>query len=162
MIDVSKHDAEHGAGDLAMDLTPLLDVLFMVLVFFLLTANSVPVALKLDLPRDGTDSAQPIGNDQLIRLEIHADAPYWRIDGQPFAEWDQARDQLQLLHTGSPDSAIVIAGERKAPLEYMVSVLGFLEAEQIPVVQVLLDPAGRSHQLPSADPVGQQPGEYLP
>lgn len=132
----------HPGADLAMDLTPLLDVLFMVLVFFLLTANSVPIALQLDLPRESSSSAQPVQRDDLLRVTITDEEANWLINDQSFASWETARAQLLLLHQQQTDVPVIIAAARQAPLERMVSVLAFLADEQIPVVQVLLDPDG--------------------
>ena len=130
-----------GAAELAVDLTPLLDVLFMILVFFLLTANSVPIALQLELPRESSNSAQPVSENELIRLEIRDAQPAWRINDQDYPDWEQARAALLALHQQMPDSAIAIAGERTAPLEHMVKVLAFLKQQQIPTVELLLDPS---------------------
>lgn len=157
MIGAASQGADHPVADLAMDLTPLLDVLFMVLVFFLLTANSAPVALRLDLPNDTAASALPLTEKQPIRLEIHARAPAWQIDGQPLADWPAARERLLALHGERPERSIVIAGERNAPLEQLVDVLGLLEAEQIPVARVLLDPGGRSPQTNPSETGVEQP-----
>lgn len=140
--DIKAGIAEHPGADLALDLTPLLDVLFMVLVFFLLTANSVPIALQLDLPRESSSSAQPVQRDDLLRVTITDEASSWLINEQSFASWDDAREQLLLLHQQQSDTPVIIAAARQAPLERMVSVLAFLADEQIPIVQVLLDPDG--------------------
>jgi biopolymer transport protein ExbD len=145
----------HPVGDLSVDLTSLLDVLFMVLVFFLLTANSVPIALQLELPRDVEGSAQPLEDDKPIRLEIHADAPFWRVDDEPLGDWGAARERLRALHAENPDRAIAIAGERHASLEHMVNALGFLESEHIAMAQLMLDPGGADG--PSTNQTGVNP-----
>jgi len=141
LIGQRTHSDTHPGAELAVDLTPLLDVLFMLLVFFLLTANAVPIALQLELPRESASSAQPISDDQPIQLEIRAAQPAWRVNDQDYADWDRARQALLVLHRQMPDTAIVVAGERTAPLEHMVKVLAFLEQQQIPMVELLLDPS---------------------
>ncbi len=145
-----------GTAELAVDLTPLLDVLFMVLVFFLLTTNGVPIALQLELPRESSNSAQPVSDNELIRLEIRAAQPAWRVNGQDYPDWEQARAALLVLHQQTPDTAIAIAGERTAPLEHMVKVLAFLKQQQIPTVELLLDPGKQVVQSKSSQSgVGQ-------
>ncbi len=140
--DIKAGIADHPGADLALDLTPLLDVLFMVLVFFLLTANSVPIALQLDLPRESSSSAQPVQRDDLLRVTITDEEANWLINERSFASWEAAREQLLLLHQQQAEAPVIIAAARQAPLERMVSVLAFLADEHIPIVQVLLDPDG--------------------
>jgi biopolymer transport protein ExbD len=140
---------ERPGSDLVMDLTPLLDVLFMLLVFFLLTANAVPIALELDLPRESSSSAQPLRDDRLLAVTIRDDDEPWSVAERSFRSWDAARVHLLELHHQQPASPVVIAAARRAPLEHMVSVLAFLADERIPVVQVLLD------AQPVADATGQ-------
>lgn len=64
-----------------LDLTPLVDVIFQLLVFFLLTANFLRPSLRLELP-EGAVRDDAAG--ELVRLEISA-AGEMRLDGRPVA-----------------------------------------------------------------------------
>ena len=64
-------------GRSALELTPLIDVVFQLLVFFLLTASFVQPSLRLDLP-SGEASDEP--DSKPIMVEIDA-AGTLRVDG---------------------------------------------------------------------------------
>ena len=53
------NDDDQSSGSFLPDLTSLLDVLFIVLVFFLLTANSAQLLLPIDLPAAASESLEP-------------------------------------------------------------------------------------------------------
>src|SRR5690606_22935655 len=72
-------------ASLLPDLTPLLDVIFIVLVFFLLTAQVPLLQRPLDLPQDQRDSASMVTSDaerQLLELDA---AGRWRLDDRPLS-----------------------------------------------------------------------------
>ena len=85
---------------------------------------------------------QFVKGDTLMHETITGEASSWLINEQSFASWGAAREQLLLLHQQQSDALVIIAAACQAPLERMVSVLVFLAGEQMPIVQVLLDPDG--------------------
>lgn len=73
-----------------IELTPLIDVVFQLLVFFLLTSSFLQPSLRLDLPRGGTmDDADPTP----ILLEIDGDGKL-ALDGAPI-ERAKLREELE-------------------------------------------------------------------
>jgi len=53
-----------------IELTPLIDVVFLLLVFLILTANFQPAVLELELPGGATEEA---GQEPAVLLELAAD-----------------------------------------------------------------------------------------
>lgn len=73
-----------------IELTPLIDVVFQLLVFFLLTSSFLQPSLRLDLPRGGTvDEADPTP----ILLEIDRDGRL-SLDGA-IIERSALREELE-------------------------------------------------------------------
>lgn len=71
--------------DRNLDLTPLLDVIFQLLIFFMVSSQFVSPESKLDLPM-GRPGAQP--EDSIsIRVEMAADGEL-RVDGEVIADSD--------------------------------------------------------------------------
>lgn len=89
-----------------IELTPLIDVVFQLLVFFLLTSSFVQPSLRLDLPQGGTmDEADPTP----ILLEIDADGNL-ALDGDP-VERARLQDALErALEDGR--TAVRLSGDR--------------------------------------------------
>jgi biopolymer transport protein ExbD len=139
------------AAEMALDLTPLLDVLFMVLIFFLLTANSMHLALELELPREQADVARSVEDEAAIHLEIHAAGPRWRVDEVAFVDWAPAVDHLRALRDEAPGSTLIIAGERDAPIEALLRVLAFVERDDIHNVHILFDASTQASAPPTKE-----------
>ena len=125
----------------ALDLTSLVDVIFILMVFFLLTANSVERALTLDLPTEGADQARPITTPDPITLTLFADHARWAVNEQPFVEWTAVEQQVLRLRSERPNAAIVIAGDRQVPLERLLQALAFLKREGLQVAEILMETA---------------------
>ncbi|KEY60861.1 biopolymer transporter ExbD [Serratia sp. DD3] len=123
---------------IAIDLTALLDIIFIVLVFLLLTANMPLRQMNIDLPQ--VDNAQPATApaSHTMTLNLFADPPYWGIDEQRYSDWDQFRSQITTLaasSTARPE--IVIITDRNARNENLLNLLNLLQQQQIPAAHIL-------------------------
>ena len=77
MIDFGEETREFETGT-APDLTPMIDVIFQLLVFFLLTSFALAPALSISLPRS---SAAGVSERPPIEIAIPAAGPYL-VDGR--------------------------------------------------------------------------------
>lgn len=104
---------EHEPG---MDLTPLIDVIFMLLIFFILAGSLVPPSIKLDLPQAASSEPTPRQQDPL-RLSIDAQG---RIhEGQrPLTP-----EQVPELLAGQPGRPVEVAVDSRAPFAPFMRVL---------------------------------------
>jgi len=68
MIEIPASKRGNIVSDLMPDLTPLLDVMFMLIVFFLLTANAVPYALDVNLPQDDEAVTQAVEDPDMLSV----------------------------------------------------------------------------------------------
>ncbi|ENM5738430.1 biopolymer transporter ExbD [Vibrio mimicus] len=123
---------------LTPDLTPLLDIIFIVMVFLLLTASVRLESLDVALPT--TDS--PVVNDvdkESITINLLATEPYWAIDGKPYLDWHNF--SLALLETVQTSKRpIVIGADQGAEVQQLVKLLGFLQEHGIQATQLLTEP----------------------
>lgn len=69
------------------NLTPMLDVIFMLLVFFLLTANRVEQVLMIDLPEPGSEQAAALVQQETITLILYPDSEHWSVNNSEFYDW---------------------------------------------------------------------------
>lgn len=125
--------------DMLPDLTPMMDVFFMLLVFFLLTANSVEHALELDLPREGAEQARPLAVAEPIVLTLNAQAPYWRVGAQVMQDWSAVEAAMGEAHARRPAAQILIAGDRDVPMERLLQALAYLQREGLTAAQILME-----------------------
>lgn len=81
--------ASSSHGNLLPDLTPLLDVIFIVLVFFMLTAQTPLLELPLQLPQNEALPAVSAGKSERLQIQLTADG-HWHFSGvtsRPFQRY---------------------------------------------------------------------------
>lgn len=86
--------ASSSQGNLLPDLTPLLDVIFIVLVFFLLTAQTPLLELPLQLPqsREALPTASA-GSGERMQIQLSAEGN-WRFNGTPQTDFSALRTEM--------------------------------------------------------------------
>ncbi|KLV07091.1 biopolymer transporter ExbD [Photobacterium aquae] len=124
--------------ELKPDLTPLLDIIFIVMVFLLLTASVKLQSLEVDLPQTETEILQSTQSDP-ITINITANAPYWALQGKPIDDWSSFKEQLLTEARANPDKPIVIGADKTGSVENMLKLLAFLQQNQIKATQLLME-----------------------
>ena len=123
------------SASLLPDLTPLLDVIFIVLVFFLLTAQQPILELPLDLPKSDAalnDASSAPSERIVIMLDEQG---VWRFAGQPQASFNSLRESLER----NPTAAVDLALHQLAPLEKFLQLLALLKTLGIDDTQILME-----------------------
>ena len=113
-----------------IDITPLIDVLFMLIIFFVLTATFIQGKLDIDLP-----SGESTASDMKRALTLTVEK-----DGTIF--WDGvkvSREELPVLARGAREREILIAGDKNAPYGKVAEVLSILKKEGISSAGLLMD-----------------------
>ena len=124
---------------LLADLTPLLDIIFIVLVFLMLSANTPPLALPVELPTEGAERAEAVKQPETITVSLGKDGTDWGLEGKPYPSWQALQSALLAVHKESPDRQVVIAGDRQAPIGHLVQLLSFLQSVQWPAASILME-----------------------
>ncbi|HDM8176836.1 TPA: biopolymer transporter ExbD [Vibrio harveyi] len=134
MIKAPQDNNSHG---LTPDLTPLLDIIFIVMVFLMLTAAVKLDSLDVNLP--STDSqAVAVVDKQSITVNILKEEPHWAINGKAYIDWENFTMAL-LEESKSTDKPIVIGAEKTADIQSLVKLLGFLQENGIQATQLLTE-----------------------
>lgn len=139
MITISRYDSEE---DLQPDLTPLLDIIFIVMVFLLLTASIKLHSLEVQLPTSEPQESAAV-SDNALTINILSEAPYWAIQGEPLADWPSFTHALLIAVKDKPQPEIVIASDKTAHIQHMVQLFAFLQAHNIQTTQILIEQENR-------------------
>ncbi|EJE8530103.1 biopolymer transporter ExbD [Vibrio parahaemolyticus] len=134
MIKVPQDNNRNG---LTPDLTPLLDIIFIVMVFLMLTAAVKLDSLDVALPSTDSQAVAEV-DKQSITVNILKDEPYWAINGQTYIDWENFTLAL-LEESKSTDKPIVIGAEETANIQSLVQLLGFLQENGIQATQLLTE-----------------------
>lgn len=133
-------DQSSSFAALAVDLTPMIDILFIVLVFFILTANPIEHALKVDLPSKGAEQAKALTVEESIQITLFTDKK-WALNDQEFADWSATKKAFKVALVKAPKSEIIIATARDASVEQLLELMAFLQQENLQAAQILMDAA---------------------
>lgn len=139
MITCAGHAAaRHGLlQELAPDLTPLLDILFILLVFFMLSAGVALQSLDIKLPSSVADSLSPLSQSKHILLEIQEQV--YIIDGKKTHDFSQLQALVSALTQARPDDEIIIAGDRRISIDRLLKVLTYLHSQGIEAANILME-----------------------
>tara|TARA_B100000780_G_C20793722_1_gene315170 strand:+ start:152 stop:583 length:432 start_codon:yes stop_codon:yes gene_type:complete len=127
---------ENALADMAPDLTPMLDVLFILLLFFMLTAGVVFQSLNLELPTGATDDQTVAKMPKNILLEIRADG--YALDGQAYRGFEALKAALPRAIKDKPGHEVVIAGDKDVAIETLLKVLTYLRSQNVVTANILM------------------------
>jgi biopolymer transport protein ExbD len=137
--------ASNSQGNLLPDLTPLLDVIFIVLVFFLLTAQTPLLELPLQLPqsREALPTASA-GNGERMQIQLSAEGA-WRLNGAQQADFNRLRTELTAAFVADNTVGLDLALDRQAPLSAFLDLMALLQQQGIQDSRILLE---ANHETP--------------
>jgi len=102
-----------------IDLTPMLDVVFIMLIFFIVTASFIKEA-GIEVNRPEAPTSQPKENVNIL-VAINANNEIWmdkrRIDARA------VRANIERLHAENPKGAVVIQADNQSNTETVAAVL---------------------------------------
>lgn len=98
-----------------IDITPLIDILFMLIIFFVLATSFVQGRLRVDLPQGEGDPGKP-GGAVLVTLREDGEL-LW--GDEPIA----SPDLFRRLGMASPDEELLLAADRGVPYGRVAELL---------------------------------------
>lgn len=141
MININNNNRKNIIGDFLPDLTPLLDVVFMLIVFLILTINTTFFSLEVNLPDDNDDSSKAISDNN--HLEIHLlKSNFWKINEEKFSNEAKFKDYLLSYHQKHPKQKIIIITDKSSEVGKLISILTFLKKQNIQMADILVEKQG--------------------
>ena len=102
-----------------IDLTPMLDVVFIMLIFFIVTASFIKEA-GVEVNRPEASTSNPKENVNIL-IAITSNDEVW-MDGRR-VDVRAVRANVERLHAENPKGAVVIQADNKSTTETVVKVL---------------------------------------
>ena len=106
-----------------INMTPLIDVMLVLLVIFMITAPLMTSSLKLDLPR--TDAASPSEAPKFLAVAITLDGGLFLADEKLAPEVFSARVADAALLT--PDIEVQLRADKRTPYGQVAELIGRLQ-----------------------------------
>lgn len=136
---------ERSAGPQPMsdiNMTPLVDVMLVLVVIFILTAPLMASSIRLDLPRaEGTAAAT---TPQFVTLVVDASGQAF-LDDQPLSQPALA-ERLRRIGTERPETEIQLRADAAVPYGRVVEVMGAAHAAGLQRIGFVAEPAGSAAQ----------------
>ena len=110
-----------------LNITPLLDLVFVLLVIFIITTPQLMNNLQINLPSGQPPKEKP--KVEPTRIEVSAQGQI-KLDQIPVTA-AELKTKLAALKAGNPDLGVVVKGADDAEYQIMVSVLDTLRQLEI-------------------------------
>ena len=108
-------------GDDTTVLTPLIDIVFMLVVFLLLTANAAFPVLNIETPH--ADSERHLAETEPLFLSVPGEDGHWELAGISYRDTDSVREALTLARQNNPDQALVVVAPAASDAQQLVDGL---------------------------------------
>ena len=141
-----------------INVTPLVDVMLVLLVIFMVTAPLLASRLKLDLPEAEAGAATGPGPGAVLAVAISADGTL-RL-GEAVLAADTAREQLEAAARAavarSPDAELELRADQAVPYGRVAELIGWVQAAGLLRIGLVTQPPESAAQpaavAPSAEP----------
>jgi biopolymer transport protein ExbD/biopolymer transport protein TolR len=105
-----------------INITPLLDLAFVLLIIFVITRPLLEQHLDLQLPKNmGRSDTRKIDSRDVRRVEITPRGNYW-LQGRPLT-LAQLAVELARTHRQDPRLIVDVAADRRVPWDYVAALL---------------------------------------
>jgi biopolymer transport protein ExbD len=120
-----------------INVTPLVDVMLVLLVIFMITAPLLSYAIKLDLPNDPAPAAEP--EPATIRLSIDAEGTiHWDADT---VTDDQLRSRLASAAAGAAVPEVHLRADKATRYERIAFVMSAAQQAGLTKIGFVTEPA---------------------
>ena len=110
-------------------MTPMIDVIFLLLIFFVCTANFMPLEklLPMNTTLPGNVSADivlpdPVDLDVAVVQIFFDRQPHWQIEGNRLTTLREVQDILRLIRDIKPDIPVIIESADNVPMENVIDI----------------------------------------
>jgi biopolymer transport protein TolR len=128
-------------GDI--NVTPLVDVMLVLLIIFMVTAPLMNQGVEIDLPQA---SAQPLeGADDQLVLSIDGELRHYLNETEVPVEQLQAR--LEAIAREAPGQPVFVRADGKIPYRYVMRAMAMLKNAGMPKVGLVSNPGAFDEPL---------------
>ena len=121
----------------ALDMTPMLDIVFIMLIFFIVTTSFVKESgVTVTTPSAESATAVPGAN---IFIAITAEEEVW-IDRRP-VDPRSVRAIVARLHADNPEGSVIIQSDQEAPTRMLVEVMDQVRLAGVQGIAIAADKA---------------------
>src|SRR5580704_19666654 len=138
-----------------INVTPMVDVMLVLLIIFMVTAPLMTSGVSVDLPKT---NAQPINNDsQPLTVSVRANGDVYLQD--QLVPLPDVVDKLKAIAANNPDRRIFVRGDKDLPYGRIMELMGIITQGGFTHVALLAEQTG---PVPASSPASSPAGLKLP
>ena len=121
-------------ADRAINMTPLIDVVFQLLIFFMVASSLVkPNQIELDLPKSTSGTKAQADPAHTLTYKAEADQAVITFDGEPVRDLPHLAEIMHALRTDAADQPRVdLQFDRSVPIQDALRVIDTLRDSGFP------------------------------
>ena len=123
-----------------LNITPLLDLAFVLLVIFIITTTPVVNDLALQLPLASQRQKEPPRKANYVTVD-NAGAIHLN---QKAVTFDGLLSELVQLRVADPDLSVIVRGDSKTKYRHIVAVMDALQQANVVKVDLATEPTGKN------------------
>lgn len=115
----------HGREDFNINLTPLIDVILTLIIFFMISTRfNRDTELKINLPEAGSAPMEANAQIELIEISVDADGNFF-VNAKPLVnnQLNTLKSALQAASQGNSELPMVISADGKAPYQAVATAM---------------------------------------
>ena len=112
-----------------LNVTPLLDLAFVLLIIFIITTPLLENGVPLDLPTASDHPTPPLDPTSIRTISITRAGQVY-LDNQP-VDLAQLEQALTTFREEKPDAAVVVRADRALPYQQVMDVYSVIQAARI-------------------------------
>ncbi len=120
-----------------INVTPMVDVMLVLVVIFIITAPLLASAIRLDLPR--TDAAKAVETPRFVTLIVDKSGQAF-LNDKPVALEELARN-LKQTASQNPDTEVQLRADEAVPYGKVVEVMGVVQKAGLNRIGFVAEPA---------------------
>lgn len=118
--------------DTEINITPMLDIVFIMLIFFIVTTSFVKESgIDVSRPTANTATQKTKGN---IMIAIRENGEVWMNKRQ--VEVDSVRANVEKMHAENPEGSVVIIADKASQTGILVSVMDQIKSAGVDAISV--------------------------
>jgi len=133
-------NAQRRRTPLILELTPLIDVVFLLLLFFMVSTTFVqePSALEVDLPQSSSTALVPEGSDTEILLGADGRV----MIGGEVIDLAALKEELRRIAREDPNTQVVVRGDKTVPYQQLIDIMSLAQEEGLTQFSLATSPVG--------------------
>ncbi len=121
-----------------INITPLLDLAFVLLIIFVIATPMMENGIKVDLPGGGQPETQPLQRKDIKLVEVNAEGAYF-YEGRPMV-LDEIEKNLVQEANANTNMLVYIRGDGDGAYKYVAAALNRCERNQITRISLRTNP----------------------